>query len=171
MLKKRANDSKPQVFWGFLLLGVSEMKPTHGNCRLNLCVNLSGSDKNQHILRKACYKCGYPSPALTKKRESVMNLDRNDDNNVLEVLLERLNKQRLPHALALEKKVDSGDILNEYDLEFLEEVVGDLGKVKPIYDRHPDYHSLITKLMGLYTHIIQQAAKNEASPTDKNRSP
>lgn len=91
-----------------------------------------------------------------------MSMVPEDDDGVIGVLLERLTKQRLPHALALEEKVDRGEILNDFDLEFLQEVMDDSRKMKAIYDRHPEYHELMTKLMALYTHIINQAAENES---------
>lgn len=86
------------------------------------------------------------------------------DTGLLEVLLERLNKQRLPHALQLQKKVDAGEKLNDFDLEFLAGVIEDTNTVKPIYDRHPEYQSVITKVVGLYTHIVTKAAENERKP-------
>ncbi|SMF40710.1 hypothetical protein SAMN02745866_02641 [Alteromonadaceae bacterium Bs31] len=89
------------------------------------------------------------------------NTTEEEDKGILEVLLERLVKQRLPHALALEKKVDQGDVLNDYDIQFLAEVLRDIGRAKPVYDRHPDYQPLIAKLMSLYAHIIERGAENE----------
>ncbi len=90
-----------------------------------------------------------------------MSITPDEEEGTLEVLMERLNKQRLPHALALEKKVNQGEKLNDYDIEFLTEVVQDVRRVKPIYERHPDYRDLLVKLMSLYTHIINRAAENE----------
>ncbi|TVZ39129.1 hypothetical protein P886_3520 [Alteromonadaceae bacterium 2753L.S.0a.02] len=83
------------------------------------------------------------------------------DDGLLTVLLERLNKQRLPHALQLRDKVDSGEPLNDFDIEFLSEVLSDIERARPIYERHPEYHSLLTKLAGLYSHIITKGAANE----------
>lgn len=80
---------------------------------------------------------------------------------VIEVVLERIVKQRLPHALSLEKKVDAGEALNEFDLEFLESVVRDGQKIKPIIDKHPEYQDLAARLMTLYAKIINKAAENE----------
>ncbi|WP_075187377.1 hypothetical protein [Teredinibacter haidensis] len=97
-----------------------------------------------------------------------MSMIPEDDVGVLEVLMKRLNTQRLPHALALEKKVDEGEVLNDFDIEFLLEVLKDVRRVKPIYDRHPDYQPILTKLMSLYTHIINRAAENESQLAHKN---
>lgn len=90
-----------------------------------------------------------------------MSMDPTDDEGVLKVLMERLNRQRLPHALSLETKVNNNEQLNDFDIEFLLEVLQDLRRVKPIYDRHPDYQPILTKLMNLYTYIIQKGAENE----------
>jgi len=90
-----------------------------------------------------------------------MSILPTDDSGVLKVLMERLNKQRLPHALSLETKVNAGEVLNDFDLEFLGEVLRDLRKVKPIYDRHPDYQPILARLADLYTSIIYKASENE----------
>lgn len=92
-----------------------------------------------------------------------MSMVPTDDDGVLKVLMERLNKQRLPHALSLETKVNNGEPLNDFDIEFLLEVLQDVRRVKPIYDRHPEYQPILTKLMNLYTYIIQKGSENETS--------
>ncbi|WP_018274261.1 hypothetical protein WKI13_12715 [Teredinibacter turnerae] len=91
-----------------------------------------------------------------------MNNPAISDTGLIEVLLERLNKQRLPHALQLQKKVDAGEVLNDFDMEFLAAVIDDTNAVKPIYDRHPEYQPLISKVIELYTYIVLKAAENEA---------
>ena len=47
------------------------------------------------------------------------------DRGVLLVILKRFNKQRLPRALALKKKVDAGELLNEYDYKLIKKVLKD----------------------------------------------
>ena len=47
-------------------------------------------------------------------------MDQNDkDKGTIMVLLERFNKQRLPRALAMKKKVDSGELLDDYDHKYI----------------------------------------------------
>ena len=79
--------------------------------------------------------------------------DSTMDTGLIEVLLERLEKQRLPRLLALKKKVDEGSTLDDLDLDFLEKSIADARKVIPIIDRHPEYQSLATQVMELYKDI------------------
>ena len=83
------------------------------------------------------------------------------DAGVIAVLLERLEKQRLPRALAIKEKVDAGDLLNEADMQFLHEVFRDASQIGPILDRHPDYKDLAARLINLYKEITDKALENE----------
>lgn len=91
-----------------------------------------------------------------------MNAPSNDDG-VIAVLVERLEKQRLPRALSLKDKVDSGELLDEFDLQFLEQVFADAGSLKPLLDRHPEYQELASRMVHLYKEITDRAMENEKS--------
>lgn len=86
------------------------------------------------------------------------------DTGVIEVLLERLNKQRLPKLLSLKKHVDAGEKLDERDLFFLEEAIKDTHHIQPLTERHPEYRELMAKVARLYHQITEQALKNEQRP-------
>ena len=81
---------------------------------------------------------------------------------LIQVLVERLEKIRLPVALELKEKVDRGEVLNDLDIGFLEEVLGDVGKIKPLLDRHPEWHDLAGRMASLYNDITTKALENEA---------
>ncbi|KXB29083.1 hypothetical protein AT959_19920 [Dechloromonas denitrificans] len=83
------------------------------------------------------------------------------DQGMLTVLVERLEKQRLPRALALKEKVDRGETLSDYDISFLEEVFTDSTNIKPMIERHPEYQLLAGKVTSLYREITEKALANQ----------
>ena len=80
---------------------------------------------------------------------------------VIQALVERLEKQRLPMALALKEKVDQGGLLNEADIAFLEEVFAGTAQLKPMLDTHPEWQDLAARMVGLYGEITAKALENE----------
>lgn len=83
------------------------------------------------------------------------------DDGLLAVIVERLEKQRLPRALAMKEKLDQGEILNDFDISFLEEVFTDARNLKPLLQKHPEYEGLASKVMGLYREITEKALENQ----------
>lgn len=83
------------------------------------------------------------------------------DQGVIEALLERFQKHRLPRALDLKDRVDAGERLSEYDMAFLEEVFADAKQVEPLVDRHPEYQELAARAIRLYKEITDRALQNE----------
>lgn len=83
------------------------------------------------------------------------------DSGLLAVLVERLEKQRLPRALAMKEKLDQGEILNDFDITFLEEVFTDASNLKPLLKQHPEYEVLASRMMGLYREITEKALENQ----------
>ena len=87
--------------------------------------------------------------------------DTSKDDGVIQVLAEQLESKRLPRALSLKEKVDRGELLDDLDIKFLEEVFNDAQSVSLLVDRHPEWHDLATKMMALYKEITDKALENE----------
>jgi hypothetical protein len=83
------------------------------------------------------------------------------DTGLIVVLMERFEKQHLPRAQSLKEKVDRGELLDEFDVAFLEEVLTDAHEIKPILDRHPEYQDIAARAIHLYKQITDRAMQNE----------
>jgi hypothetical protein len=84
-----------------------------------------------------------------------------EDEGLAMALIERFEHWILPVALDVKAKVDRGEKLNDFDIEFLENVLKDAKEVKPYVDRAPRYQTLYTRVVGLYGEITEKALENE----------
>jgi hypothetical protein len=90
--------------------------------------------------------------------------DPSSDLGTIQVLLERLNAERLPRALELEDKVDRGERLEEHDLEYLKRVFDDASDAQHLAARHPELQELVGRLISLYGEITRKGLENESKP-------
>ncbi len=92
--------------------------------------------------------------------------DKDTDTGVIVTLLERMRTQRLPRALDIKEKVDRGEKLDDYDIEFLEQVFADAIDLKPLWDRHPEVQEIAGRVIHLYHEITAKALQNEGGTPD-----
>jgi len=88
------------------------------------------------------------------------------DDGVIAVLAKRLVEERLPKALALKERVDRGEILNELDIDFLEQVFADAGRIRPILKDDPRMAEVAASMVRLYKEITDKALENEKAKKD-----
>ena len=84
-----------------------------------------------------------------------------NDAGVIQALLDRFNSQRLPRAMELRQKVEAGGRLENFEIDYLADVLADIRSLKGLLDRHPEYEPLVIKGMNLYTEITEKAVANE----------
>lgn len=82
------------------------------------------------------------------------------DAGTAQVIVERLQSQRLPRALIMKEKVDRGELLDDFDLNLLQEVLKDAAAIRPLVDAHPEWQELANKMSNLYNEIAQKGLEN-----------
>ncbi len=83
------------------------------------------------------------------------------DAGIMLALLQRLETQRLPRLLDLKKKVDAGNCLDVNEVDYMQELINDATKIKPVLDKHPEYTTLVGRIANLYNEITAKALENE----------
>jgi hypothetical protein len=85
------------------------------------------------------------------------------DIGVLTALAQRLQNTRLPTVLEMKERVERGEVLDDHDLDFLETVFGEVGEIKPLLDRNPQYQDVASRMTQLYKEITTKALANESA--------
>ena len=83
------------------------------------------------------------------------------EDGIITVMLLRLQRQRLPHLLALHKKVLSGDLLDDYDISFLDIVCGEAKNCHVFCKDHQEYNNLFSQIAHFYNVISTTALENQ----------
>ncbi len=83
------------------------------------------------------------------------------DAGTIQVLVEQLEKRELPRLLSMKEKVEAGEVLEDFDIEFLDQLIKDANTTKPLLDRHPEWQPLAAKVFVLYKEITEKALENQ----------
>jgi len=86
------------------------------------------------------------------------------DLGVIAVLAKRMVEERLPKALELKERVDRGEVLNELDLAFLEQVLSDANAARPLMKGNSRVLDVAGRMLQLYKEITAKALENEQAP-------
>jgi len=83
------------------------------------------------------------------------------DDAVLQTLMDRLLRFRLPRLLAIKDRVDQGEPLTDDDIVFLKASMTDAQDSQHYVVRNPEYHEIGVRIVQLYSHIVGKAMENE----------
>ena len=90
------------------------------------------------------------------------------DVGVLTSLMERLEKHRIPRALDIKEKIDRGDRLDEWDMDYLEKIIEDAQDALALIGDHPEYQEVYARVAALYEDITSKALENEQGATSSD---
>jgi len=96
----------------------------------------------------------------------MIDRDKLDEGTIAALML-RFSEYRLPRAKRLLQRVNEGQVLSDEDIGFLKRVYADGLQAQPVIRRHPEYHILVKRTLGLYTEIIRKGLENEENNKNK----
>jgi hypothetical protein len=87
--------------------------------------------------------------------------EMSNEEGTLNVLAKRFTEERLPKALALKEKVDQGKLLDDFDIEFLQQVLADARNLPLSVQENAKYRDIAGRVIQLYSEITAKALENE----------
>ena len=86
--------------------------------------------------------------------------DISKETGTIAVLAKRKVEERLPKALAIKARVDKGEVLNDLDLAFLEEVIAGARQNWSLL-KDPRVLEIAGRILELYGELTEKALENE----------
>lgn len=80
---------------------------------------------------------------------------------IIQVLITEFENHRLPVLLQLKDKVDSGKLVSDSDIEFLNKVIDDANRTMHMTASFPELHEFCLNVVYLYKEITVKAVENE----------
>jgi len=87
--------------------------------------------------------------------------DTSKDLGLATVLLKKLTEETLPKALEIKERLDRGERLDHWDIEFLQGLFKRAEEIKPFVDHHPEYQAIYAQAVHLYKELTDLALANE----------
>lgn len=93
-------------------------------------------------------------------RVNMNNIEKNHAG-IIQALVEEFEKHRLPRLLRLKDKVDSGEAINDVDLEFLCKQLKDASLTMHLTVNYPELQEFCLRMAHLYKELCDEALENE----------
>lgn len=81
---------------------------------------------------------------------------------IIQSLVQEFEQHRLPRLFRLKDKVDSGEVINDVDLEFLCKELKDAGLAMHMTVNYPELKEYCLHMSHLYKEICDEALENES---------
>ena len=85
------------------------------------------------------------------------------DSALFVVMMADFEREKVPRALQLLDKVNGGSSVDDFDIEFLEQIFFEARSLMPLLDRNPQFQDVGAQILGLCEEIMRQAFENEVS--------
>jgi len=89
-----------------------------------------------------------------------------DELGTVEAVLLEFNRHQMPRLLDIKQQVERGEVLDEFEIIFLQETLQEIRRCENFADKHVEFQMLMAEVAALYHHITQRAAKNELGNSD-----
>ena len=88
-------------------------------------------------------------------------MNHHGELGTIAVILERFRSYRLPRALDIKAKLDKGQPLDDFDMQFMETVLQEREQILHLVHRHPEFEKLCARVFVFYKDIVRQAIEIE----------
>jgi hypothetical protein len=85
------------------------------------------------------------------------------DRGTIAALMIKFTEYRLPRVERMLEDVRAGEKLTDIDIDYLELIYNEGKSNRALWQRHPEYNTILTKFTDLYLEIVRLGLENEKS--------